>query len=138
MDVRNREQVKEYVLRESITAVLNDTKWRRLFDLLEPNPRFFQYRRTDLDSSTFPEDGVSFTLEIEQLWGDLWAMEWLDILSFRSHSKGALLKPDIEDFTDELVALAHDAGVKFTMLERGIRVWGYIRRGANPDFCKRA
>jgi len=138
MDTRNKEQVKEYVLREGITSVLNDTKWNRLFDLLEANPKFFQYRRTDLDGSTFPEDGVSFTPELAQYWGNFWVMEWLDILSYRVHSKGALLKPDIEDFTNELVALAQDAGVKFTILERGIRVWGYIRKGVSPDFFGRA
>lgn len=134
MDIHNREQVKEYVFREGITSVLNNTKWERLFELLEKSERFFRYRRTDLDGATFPEDGTSFTPELAQCWGDFWAMEWLDILSYQTYSKGALLAPDIEDFTSELVALANDAGVKFTMIERGIRVWGYVRKGKNPDF----
>lgn len=133
----NREQVNEYVLREGITPVLNNTKWERLFELLQKSERFFQYRRTNLDGSTFPEDGASFTPELAQYWGDFWAMEWLDILSYQTHSKGALLAPDIEDFTSELVALANEVGVKFTMIERGIRVWGYVRKGNSPDFVQR-
>lgn len=138
MNIKNREKVREYVFKEGITSVLSDTKWKRLFTLLEDSPRFFQYRRTGLDGSTFPEDGVSFTPELAQYWGDFWAIEWLDILSCREHSRGALLKPDIEDFTNELVALAHEAGVKFTMLDHGIRVWGYVRRGVDPNFCTHA
>jgi len=135
MNIRNKEQVKGYVFKEGFTSVLNNTKWERLFALLEESKRFFQYKRTDLDGSTFPEDGVSLTPELAQYWGDFWAMEWLDIEACQAHSKGALLAPEIEDFTDELVALANAAGVKFTMIKRGIRVWGYVRKGNNPVFA---
>jgi len=138
MDTRNREQVKEYVFREGITSVSNNAKWERLFALLEESDRFFQYRRTDLDGSTFPEDGTSYTPELAQYWGNFWVMEWLDILAYRAHSRGALLAPEIEDFTEEVVEIASRAGVKFTMRERGIRVWGYVRKGSSPDFCRRA
>ncbi len=138
MDINNREQVKAYVSKEGITPASNDTKWERLFALLERSPRLYRYRRTDLDGSTFPEDGASFTPELAQYWGNFWAMEWLDILSFEEHRKGALLASSLEDFTNELVALAHEAGAKFTLSERGIRVWGYTRRGVSPPFCQRA
>lgn len=134
VNIRNRDQVKEYVFKAGITSVLNDAKWERLFMLLNESDRFFQYRRVDLDGSTFPEDGQSFTPELAQYRGDFWAMEWLEILAFKAHIKGALLAPEIEDFTIELVELAKKAGVKFTMIERGIRVWGYVRKGADLIF----
>lgn len=134
VNIRNREQVKEYVFKEGITSVLNDAKWERLFTLLDENGHFFQYRRGDLDGSRFPEDGQSFTPELAQYYGDFWAMEWLEILAFKAHIKGALLAPEIEDFTIELVELAKKAGVKFTMIERGIRVWGYVRKGTDLVF----
>lgn len=138
MDARKKEQVKAYVTSEGITPVMNNTKWNRLFALLADSPRFYQYRSKSLDGSTFPEDGVSFTPELEQCWGGFLTKEWLDIRSCTEHRKGALLAPVVEDFTEELVALAHEAGVKFTLNERGIRVWGYVRRGESPMFCQRA
>ncbi len=97
----------------------------------------FRYRRKDLDGSTFPEDGSSYTPEIEQYWGAFKSMEWLEILAYKEHKKGALLAPEIEDFTSELIAIAHLAGVKFTHVPRGIRVWGYVRQSDSPIFVER-
>uniref|UniRef100_UPI002B471868 DUF6678 family protein n=1 Tax=Aeromonas caviae TaxID=648 RepID=UPI002B471868 len=80
MDIRHREPVKEYVIKAGMTSVSNNSKWNRLFALLHQSNRFFQYRRTDLDGSTFPEDGESYTPELAQYWGNFWAMEFLDVL----------------------------------------------------------
>ncbi|MCO4113610.1 DUF6678 family protein [Aeromonas hydrophila] len=134
MDIRHREPVKEYVIKAGMTSVSNNSKWNSLFALLHQSNRFFQYRRTDLDGSTFPEDGKSYTPELAQYGGNFWAMEFLDVLAYQAHSRGALLAPDIEDFTDEAIHIASQAGVKFTMLERGIRVWGYVRKESHPVF----
>ncbi|NJS37339.1 MAG: hypothetical protein HC765_14575 [Brachymonas sp.] len=81
-----------------------------------------------------PIDGSSFTPELAQCWGDFWAIEWFDIQSYEEVSNGKLLAPSVEDFTNELVCLAKNAGVKFTVKQRSIRVWGYIRSNNHPVF----
>lgn len=137
MDIHSKKQVMDYVSNEGLTPVLNNTKWNRLFELLKSNGSFFQYRSKNINGAYFPEDGTSYTPEIEQYWGNFLAKEWLEIVSIRSHSRGALLKPEIEDFTKEAVRIAHEAGVKFTMTENGIKVWGYVRKSEHPEFVQR-
>jgi len=137
MSINSDKGIREYISAESITPVLNNTKWRKFFELLNNSNRMFHYRRKDLDGSTFPEDGSSYTPEIEQYWGAFKSMEWLEILAYKEHKKGALLAPEIEDFTSELIAIAHLAGVKFTHVPRGIRVWGYVRQSDSPIFVER-
>jgi len=137
MSVLSDKQINEYISAETITPVLNNTKWRKLFDLLNNSNKMFFYRSKDLNGSTFPIDGSSYTPEIEQYWGAFKSMEWLEILSYKEHRRGALLKPEIEDFTSELIAIAHSAGVKFTLIPRGIRVWGYVRKSESPVFVER-
>jgi len=137
MEIQSKAQVTEYIEAEGITSVLNNSKWQRLFDLLDQSPLMFRYRRTDLNGTTFPEEPGSFTPELAQVWGNFWSMEWLEISAVEEIRKGALLKPEIRDFTPELIAIAHEAGVKFTLINQGITVYGYVRRSENPSFQAR-
>lgn len=133
MDIPSSKQIRAYVSAKGLTALMNNTKWRRLFEALNAHQRMFMYRRQDLDGSTFPEDGLSFTPEIEQYWGAFNRIETFDILAYKEIRLGVLLEPKIEDFSNELIELAKSVGARFTLIDRGIRVWGYVRPGDQPD-----
>ena len=137
MELRTKAQVTAYVEAEGITSVLNNTKWERLFNLLNESPYMFTYRRLDLDGNTFPKEGSHPTGEIAQIYGEFWSMEWLEIGAIREVRTGMLTAPIVENHTNELVALALEAGVKFTTTSQGIKVYGYVRRSENPPFQER-
>jgi len=126
-------QVREYVAINNLTSAMNNTRWQALFKSLRASQRMFLYRRKDIDGTFFPEDGVSFTPEIEQYWGEFNNIEWFDILAYAEHSKGVLLTPETVDYSDELIDIASSAGANFSLIDHGIRVWGYIRNIYHPD-----
>jgi len=131
--VFSSKQTREYIAAERLTPVMNNTRWQELFQSLNASRRTFRYRRKDIDGSCFPEDGMSFTPEIEQYWGAFNSMEWFEILAYEEIRKGALLPVEIRDHSDELIAIAHSVGAKFSLIDHGIRVWGYIRENEHPD-----
>lgn len=120
-----------------MTCVLNNTKWQRLFDLLHQSPCSFRYRRADLDGAIFPEEGVHPTGEVAQIYGEFWSMEHLEITAITETRTHMLLTPEAENFTPQLVALAQEAGVRFILIDQGIKVYGYIRSSDNPAFVER-
>ena len=134
MDTPSKAQVKAYVEAQGITCVLNNTKWQRLFELLHKSPFSFRYRRTDIDGVIFPKGDSPSTGEIAQIYGEFWSMEYLEITAIVETRTGMLTEPKVENFTAELIALAHEAGVKFTATNQGIKVYGYIRKSENPYF----
>ncbi|MCX9158581.1 hypothetical protein OPU71_20910 [Niveibacterium sp. 24ML] len=126
-------QAREYVSAKRLTSAMNNTRWQALFQSLNASHRMFQYRRKDLDGSWFPEDGISFTPEIAQYWGEFSSMEWFDILAYKEIRKGALLPIEVVDYSDELIEIARSVGAKFSIIDHGIRVWGYIRENEQPN-----
>lgn len=137
MDTPSKAQVRAYVEAEGITSVLNNTKWQRLFEILNESPINFRYRRTDLDGNIFPKENSPPTGEIAQIYGDFLIMEFLEVTALVETRTGMLTNPKIEDFTQELISLAHQAGVKFTEILHGVKIYGYVRRSENPAFLER-
>lgn len=125
-------QVREYISALRWTSAMNNTRWQALFQSLNASHRMFQYRRKNLDGSYFPEDGVSFTPEIQQYWGEFKNIEWFDILAYKEVREGLLLPVKIIDYSHELIEIARAVGASFSLIDHGIRVWGYIRENEHP------
>lgn len=137
MKLHTKAQVMAYVGAEAMTSLINNTKWERLFNRLNELPYMFTYRRVDLDGNTFPKEDSPPTGDIAQIYGELWSMESLEIKAVSEVKTGRLTAPIVEDHTKELVALAFEAGVKFTTTSQGIKVYGYARSSESPAFQER-
>ena len=124
--------------KERLIGVMNNTKWNALFYDLNEVVELISYRVTYIDGTTWPDYEASFpfTTELAQIWGNFIAMEYLDIETKISHSKGALLKPEIIDHTNKLIDICTKQSSKFTVTETGVRIWGYFRQGNEPELYK--
>jgi hypothetical protein len=59
-----------------------------------------------------------------------YAIEWLDV----DPKIRAYPGREYQDFTNEIAQALHSANVPFSHEGKYIRVWGYLRPGASPDF----
>ena len=136
INLNSKHQILELIENERLIGVMNNTKWNALFSDLEEIDELISYRVTHVDGSTWPEADASFpyTSELAQIWGNFLALEYLDIDSRISHSKGALIKPEIVDHKDKVIEICKKHNAKFSAIENGIRIWGYFRHGNEPEF----
>lgn len=121
----------QFIENERLIAVMNNTKWNALFSDFDKINALICYKVTYIDGSTWPEadSGFSYTCELAQIWGNFLALEYLDIDARISHSKGALLKPEIIDHREKVIDICKAHNSKFAKTENGIRIWGYFRHG---------
>jgi hypothetical protein len=115
-------------------GVMNNTKWNSLFSDLEGIEELINYRATYIDGSTWPESdsAFSYTSELEQIWGNFLALEYVDIDARISNSKGVLLKPEIVDHKESIISICRKHNAKFSESDEFIRIWGYFRHGKEP------
>lgn len=132
--IRDRARLKSYIEREQLVCILNNTKWEKLFRVLEGIQGKLDFKRKDVRESEKTDqrwDG-----DIYHVFGLCENIEWLEIRAQISIPKGALIEPKVEDYTNELITLVKDASVPFSRTKEGIKVWGYVRPGTNPDWEK--
>ena len=134
INLRSKHQVMELIEKERLIGVMNNTKWNALFSALEEIDELISYKVTYIDGSCWPEADASFpyTSELAQIWGNFIALEYLDIDARLSYSKGALLKPEIIDHKEKVIAICKRHNTKFSDTENGLRIWGYFRHGNEP------
>ena len=124
---------KRYLSEHSLSCVMNDTKWNRLFEELSGGDLPLLFSRKDVDEieSTAPYwDG-----DIFHIFGGTERIEWLDVQSKSSTPRGRLLEPIVQDRTEELIEAVRRAKVPFSRTQNGIRIWGYIRPGQSVQWC---
>ena len=126
------ERLTRCIERERLVSVMNDTKWRRLFEALQPIQGVLEFRRKEVgqDESQLG----SWCDDIYYMLAGWRHIEWLDISARRSFQRGVLLAPEINDQTSLLLQTVRDAGVPFSRQEHGVRIWGYLRPGATPNW----
>jgi len=129
---KDAERLARYIEREQLVSVMNDTKWRRLFDVLEPIQDWLDFRRKDIRGSE--HESESWCDDLHMMLGNQRSIEWLDIRARLTIPRGALLEPKIEDNTALLIQSVKRTGVRFSQHEHGIRIWGYLRPGVGPDW----
>ena len=134
INLNSKHQILELIERERLIGVMNNTKWNALFSDLEEIDELLSYRVTHIDGSVWPEEGARFqyTSELAQIWGNFLAMEYLDIDARITHSNGALLKPEIIDHKDKVIAICKKRSAKYSITDGITRVWGYYRHGNQP------
>jgi len=127
---KDAERLARYIEREGLVCVMNDTKWQRLFDALQPIQGWLDFRRKDVRGNE--RESESWCSDLYMMLGNWSSIEWLDIRAQRSIPRGALLQPRIEDSTPLLIQSVRRAGVRFSQHEHCIRIWGYLRTGVSP------
>jgi len=126
------ERLARYIEREQLASVMSDTKWQRLFNVLEPIQGLLDFRRKDVRGcDDAPESWCS---DFYHMLGGWSSIEWLDIRAVRTIPRGALVKPKTEDHTPLLIQAVRQAGVPFSRHEECIRIWGYVRPGVSPQW----
>jgi len=138
INITSKKQVLSLVEKERLIGVMNNTKWNALFNDLNEVDDLISYRVTYIDGTTWPDNEASFpyTTELEQIWGNFVAMEYLDIDARISHSKGALLEPEIVNHIQAIIDICKKHSVKFSIIDTGVRIWGYFRQGNEPELYK--
>ncbi|KFI09517.1 hypothetical protein IX95_23885 [Vibrio sp. B183] len=119
-------------------GVMNTTKWNSLFAALNNIEELISFRVTYIDGSTWPESDSSYqyTSELAQIWGNFRAIHFLDVNARISHSRGALLEPEIIDHGDMIIAICKEQNAKISLTKHCIRIWGYFQHGKDIEMHK--
>jgi hypothetical protein len=127
-----RSKLRAYIQRAQLSCVMSDSKWRHLYDALEPLDCILAFRRRDVREEALPDP--SWHSELAYMLGRWDHIEWLEIRAKVTISQGALLELKTEDYTSRLIAAVRSSGVPFELTDEGIRVWGYLRPGVSPQW----
>lgn len=128
----DRARLKNYIEREQLSGVLNDTKWQKLFDALEPLQEKLDFLRKDVrDAENTKPRWDSDLYHVFGLWENI---EWICIRAKLSIPQGALLEPKIEDYTNELISVLKKTSIPYSRTADGIKIWGYLRSGVSPEW----
>jgi hypothetical protein len=117
---KDADRLARYIEREQLVSVMNDTKWQRLFNALEPIAGFLDFRRKDVRGSE--QESEPWCSDFYLMLGGWANIEWLDITAQRN--------------TPILIRAVREAGVAFSRSDTCVRIWGYLRPGVSPDWEK--
>jgi hypothetical protein len=128
-------RLKRYIEREQLRSVMSDTRWSKAYKALQSIPDFrVRFRVKDVRGDDPPGDWEGwFPLHVPP---GPW-IEWLDIDPFKRTYRGALIGDLLKDRSAEIENALHTASVPFTRENGAIRIWGYTRPGASPEFVPR-
>jgi len=119
MGLDSSKKLKSYIEREQLFCVLNDTKWSKLLNCLEPYKDYLDFQRKDLDDLS-PIDN-KWNDDIYEIFGLSQKIEWLNIHVFKTHE------------SDVLNSL-REANIPLSKHGENYRVWGYVRQGESPEW----
>ena len=130
--LKDRERLRRYIERERLTAVMSDSKWRRLQRTLAELPFSVSFRRRDVRD--VGPDPVRWDWDWAHNFGGLVAVEWLEINARHEQPRGQLVRPAVHDDNAELRQALLAARVPYSMVDGNVRVWGYLRPGVSPEW----
>jgi hypothetical protein len=130
--LKDRERLRRHIEREALTAVMSNAKWGRLQRALAELAFPISFRRRDV-RDVGPDPGY-WDRDKAHVHGGLLSIEWLDISARHEQRRGQLVAPTVHDRTGELRAALLAANVPFSVVERNVRVWGYLRPGVSPQW----
>jgi hypothetical protein len=146
-----RLRTQHYIEREQLCSVMNDTKWREAIEVLEAIPNFYPVVRFKLVRDEPCE--WHFWEDFRHEVGRPSAIEWLEIDPVQVPP----LKPPTDgramDYSDQIMEALQSVQVPYTHEEftlvtftskgvaasrerKAIRIWGYTRPGATPEFAR--
>jgi hypothetical protein len=119
MGLDTKDKLNAYLQREQITSVLNDTKWKRLFDSLSAIDHYYlDFRRKDLDR----EETEIWKSDLYECFGLWHKIEWVEIRTEQDH---------IQELTNAI----KNSGVPFSVSNGVFKIWGYLRKGKSPEWA---
>jgi hypothetical protein len=126
-------RTQRYIKREQLRSVMNDTKWSEAIEALDAIPNF----RISFRAKTLREEAPRpghwegfFPLHVPTRE----YIEWLEIDPIQRIYGGALVDDVLIDRADEVMQALRAVHVPFSREGTAIRIWGYTRPGANPEF----
>lgn len=121
-------RVPAIVQRDQLVSWMNNKRWRDLTHRLD-STYSFRFRCVCLEGD--PKDDELWAFWDDHNWPPSWqAVEWLDLdVVSLDEPRGSRA----QRITD-LKALLRSLSIRFTTEGRYIRIWGYTRPGATPQF----
>lgn len=131
----NRREELQYIERQQLTSVMNETKWKRLNRAVSEELTYaLPYQIKYLGEDTlFPSDSLS---EYEILWGEwdeIWlesplrSIEWIRLRPSVLLYKRVILDPDVCDLSTELISILEREKIPFILESETIQIFGYVR-----------
>lgn len=128
---KDLERTRAYVAAHQLVSVMSDTKWRRMRDAVRD--RGFQFRRKDVRES---EPADHWDGDFYHVFGGGPSIEWIEIRTLCPVHRGRLLPPQMVDRGPEIQQALRSAGIPFERSEDRVRVYGYTRPGAFPEWVE--
>ncbi len=130
---KDRERLENYIRREQLVSIMNNTKWAELRELmlsLDKKPRYrVQCSNADsIHSEAWDRDWYYHLPPYK-------AIEWLGIDPIITERRGHLLPDKLTNQLDAIVGKLSNKSIPYSMDNSRIRVWGYKRPGRTIDFA---
>ncbi|QUM89140.1 hypothetical protein HWV03_10190 [Moritella sp. 36] len=131
--LKDRERLERYIVRESLISVMNNTKWEKLRTLmLEEAERKPAWRVRCLRDKR----------KVEPQWDGDWFyhlpeykhIEWLEIYPINKEHRGHVLPDKVTDNTEYFVSLLKNNSIPFSIEGESLRIWGYQWPGQAVEY----
>lgn len=120
------ERLDCYIVREGLSPIMNETKWRETMEALQSIPGYYvRFRVKDVQGSE-PTDfwESSFPYHVPHPFK---VIEWLEINPVIERHQGSLIAPEKIDFTAGVVGALQAKSIPFYQEAGVIRIQGYTR-----------
>ena len=114
---KDRERLARYIQREQLTSVMSNSKWRRVRQAI-PQSLFLRFRVKNLRGDEPAPD--CWEADYYHVFGCPESIEWLEI--------------ETQESTQAVTEALRCHGIPFTLAPGGVRIWGYVRPGASPEW----
>jgi hypothetical protein len=131
---RMDKSVRDVVARNGLASCMNATKWKELAIALQAIDGCGPRVRLKYVSDEHALPGFTH-LEWEWLKsGDTSAIEWMEIDPIHRIHRGRLVPNAEKDNGNEIRSILKSIGVPFSIENTHLRVWGYVKSSAQPEF----
>jgi hypothetical protein len=128
-------QLRHYIERAGLGAVLNETQWRAAVQALQGIAGFaVRFRVKDVRGPEPAPDqwDSSFPWHLPQPYASI---EWLDIDPVVRRPRGRLLPAASVDYREQIMCALRAVDVPFVEQGPAIRIQGYRRPATEPERC---
>ncbi len=124
---KDAERLDRYIIREGLSSLMNDTKWREVMDIVqEVMGNNIRFRIKDVRGTEQEADHWtgSFPYHVPQPYKTI---EWFEIATIVEQRIGNPSVATVQDLTESLVHALRTKHIPFYPQEGTIRIPGYIR-----------
>ncbi len=124
---KDNDRLRQYIEREQLYPVMNNTKWRKSIDALLSIEGFAVHFRVKCLRSAEPSIDYWDGGFPEHIPYPFKVIEWLDIDPLMKIHRGKLVAPEIRDFTVKAMQALSSKNIPFVQIGKVIRINGYTR-----------